>query len=141
MIIFDISLLVTSKQVVMIDQYNYHCPYCKAQLNNENNEVEFLIRRKNKDKVKLFLLPTPYTYGYRTIPVVNFNKNEEVDFNCKSCLKSLISSLFPNYVQIHLKITDKVFLDVFFSSVYGVHKTYVGLEDFMDTYGKEMSDE
>lgn len=122
----------------MLNEFNYHCPYCKKQL-NKNQEVEFLITTESKRKGKIFLSPTPQTYGFRTEPEFNFKQKEEVEFICANCNENLRSKAYPKYVKIHLKITDKVLIDVFFSRVHGVRKTYVGLEDFKETYGDEMN--
>ncbi len=121
----------------MLNQYSYHCPHCKSQLNKEN-EVEFLIERNNNDKVNIYLAPTPKTYGYRTNPNTSFEDKEMVDFLCVKCDESLISDSYKKFIKIHLKVTEKVLIDVFFSRVHGVEKTYVGLEDFKETYGDEM---
>lgn len=123
---------------MMLDLYNYHCPCCGERL-NYNNEVEFNVRRHTGEEVKLYLSPAPHTYQTRSIPPVEFEMNEEVDFFCPHCEESIVSEEYDKYVKIHLKITDKVLIDVFFSRVYGVQKTYVGVEDFKETYGREMA--
>ena len=122
----------------MINEYNYHCFHCKNQL-NKNQEVEFLIERNTKERGKIFLSPTPKSYNYRTELEIKFIKDEMVDFICVHCNKNLVSKQYPKFVKIHLKVTDNVLIDVFFSRVHGVQKTYVGLEDFKDIYGDEMN--
>ena len=57
-------------------------------------------------------------------------------------LKSKIftgSDKYSNFVKIILKVTDKVLFDVFFSRVYGDHRTYVGIEDFDEEYGHKIA--
>ncbi|MCB9361576.1 MAG: hypothetical protein H6587_11100 [Flavobacteriales bacterium] len=121
----------------MINEYNYHCFHCKNQL-NKDQEVEFLIERNTKEKARIFLSPTPKSYNYRTEPAIKFEKDEIVDFFCVQCNKSLVSEEYPKFIKIHLKVTENVLIDVFFSRIHGVQKTYVGLEDFKETYGDEM---
>jgi hypothetical protein len=38
-----------------------------------------------------------------------------------------------------MKVTEKVLFDVFFSRVYGDHRTYVGIEDFEEEYGHKIA--
>lgn len=117
-----------------IDLYDYYCPKCNNML-SDGDYVVFDIIRTNNEKAKLFLSPKPGSYEFKCVPPLNFNKEELVDFCCPKCNQNLSSNKYNKFVQILLKITDKVFIDVFFSRIYGVHKTYVGIEDFEEEFG------
>lgn len=105
---------------------------------SDGDYVVFDITRINNEKAKLFLSPKPGSYGFNCVPELSFDKNELVDFSCPKCKNNLSSEKYNKFVQIHLKVTDKVIFDVFFSRIYGVHKTYVGIEDFEEEYGSEI---
>jgi transcription initiation factor IIE alpha subunit len=122
----------------MINQYDYHCPKCDEKL-NRNNEVVLSIKRDNNEEITLYLDPQPGTYHYRCEPNVSFNEKEIVEFHCPSCTANLKSDKYSRFVEIILKVTPKVSMNVFFSRVYGVHKTYVGIEDFEEEYGDKIS--
>ena len=120
-----------------LSQYDYYCPSCQKQL-SENGQVVFLSKRNNSDMFKMFLDPKPGNYNYKCDPEVSFDQGEMVDFYCPHCKEDLKSSKFEKFVKIDLKVTDKVLIDVFFSRVYGDRKTYVGIEDFEEEYGKQI---
>lgn len=123
--------------MIDINQYNYYCPKCSKIL-SEGERVIFNIIKNNKQKAKLSLNPKPGSYDFVCEPQLSFDKGELVDFYCPHCKQSLASEKFNKFVQIHLKITDKVLIDVFFSRIHGVRKTYVGIEDFEEEYGDEI---
>lgn len=123
--------------MINLNQYDYYCPKCKGLL-SKNNQVVFEINKRNKERGKLMLDPKPGSYNYKCKPQLQFDKNELVDFNCPKCKSSLSSEKYNKFVQIHLKVTEKVLIDVFFSRMHGVHKTYVGIEDFEEEYGDEI---
>lgn len=100
--------------------------------------VVFNIVKSNNEKARLLLNPKPGSYDYSCEPQLNFEKDELVDFHCPHCNQNLASDKFNKFVQIQLKVTDQVLFDVFFSRIYGVHKTYVGIEDFEEEYGDEI---
>ena len=120
-----------------INQYDYYCPKCSKIL-SDGNSVVFSIIKSDKQKAKLSLNPKPGSYDFSSEPKLGFDKDELVDFYCPHCEQSLASDKFNKFVQIHLKITEKVLIDVFFSRIYGVHKTYVGIEDFEEEYGDQI---
>lgn len=123
--------------MIDINQYDYYCPKCNNML-SDGDSVVFDITRTNNEKAKLYLNPKPGSYEFKCLPELNFDKNELVDFSCPKCKNNLSSEKYNKFVQIHLKVTDKVIFDVFFSRIYGVHKTYVGIEDFEEEYGSEI---
>ncbi len=124
----------------MINQYDYYCPKCDSKL-NENNQVVFNIKRSSDEIIKLFLDPKPMSYKFRCEPepLFPFVESEMVDFNCPNCDQSLESDKYSKFVEIILKVTDKVIFEVFFSRIYGDHKTYVGIEDFEEEYGHKIA--
>ena len=122
----------------MINQFDYSCPKCDVKL-SKNNLVLFNVNR-NKDKtVKLFLDPKPLVYSFKCEPKTTFIKDEIVNFSCFNCNVNLQSDKYPNFLYIVLKVTDKVVFDVFFSRIYGDHRTYVGIEDFEEEYGHKIA--
>lgn len=122
----------------MINQYDYYCPKCKDKL-NENNKVILNIARVNNSNAKIFLDPKPHSYNLKCEPEMEFKKGELVDFICPHCNKNLQSNEYEKFVLITLKVTDNVFFDVFFSRIYGDHRSYVGIEDFKEEYGDKIS--
>ena len=120
-----------------INEYDYYCPKCQHQLSNEKT-VLFHVKRSNSEQAKLYLNPKPGSYDFSCDPAISFSTNELVDFYCPGCNQSLNSSKYDKFVEIALKITDMVYLEVFFSRIYGIHKTYVGIEDFEKEYGEEI---
>lgn len=123
--------------MVEINKYDYYCPKCDQRL-NEKKYVVFSVQRNNNEKLKIYLNPKPGSYDFKCEPEVVFDKGEIVDFHCTNCDASLESDKYSKFVQIKLKITDGVFIDVFFSRIYGDYKTYVGLEDFEEEYGSKL---
>ena len=122
----------------MISQYDYYCPKCDEQL-SQNNQVLFNVQRSNREVVKLYLDPKPRSYKYRCEPWSDFQENEVVNFTCPHCKENLESEKYSNFIKITMKVTDKVLFDVFFSRVYGDHRTYVGIEDFEEEYGNKIA--
>ena len=120
-----------------INQYDYYCPKCAKMLSNKNHVV-FNIVSSKQEKAQLSLNPKPGSYDFICAPQLSFEKDELVDFYCPHCEQNLASDKFNKFIQIHLKITDKVLIDVFFSRIYGLHKTYVGIEDFEEEYGDDI---
>lgn len=120
--------------MIDINQYDYYCPKCQKVI-SEDKFVVFNIIRSNNEKAKLYLNPKPGTYDFKCSKNLNFKEGELVDFYCHKCNVNLSSERYNKFVQIQLKVTDKVVFDVFFSRIYGVHKTYVGIEDFEEEYG------
>ena len=121
----------------MIDQYDYYCSKCNSKL-NINKRVEFNIKNQNNENARIYLDPKPRKYSFRCEPTIDFSHREEIDFYCIHCDTNLVSNEFPFFIKILLKLTDKVFFDVYFSRIYGVHETYVGIEDFTEEYGDKM---
>jgi len=120
-----------------INQYDYKCPKCKERL-NEDKHVVFSIKRDNNG-IMLYLDPKPGVYKFVCKPETVFKSDEIIEFHCPHCDKNLKSEKYNKFVEIELAVTKKVSMPVFFSRVHGVHKTYVGIEDFEDEYGHEMS--
>ena len=121
----------------MINQYDYFCPKCKEKL-NENGKVILNVHRTDDSNAKIFLDPKPHSYHLKCEPEIAFLENEIVDFICPHCSSNLHSDQYEKFVALTLKVTEGVFFDVFFSRVYGDHRTYVGIEDFKEEYGDEM---
>ena len=117
----------------MIAEYDYHCPHCDHQL-NEENEVVFTFKKEGV-KHKIFLNPKPGTYGHRCEPETDFSDKELVSFYCPKCKGDLVSDEYDKYIKIILKVTPKVSFDVLFSRIYGVQKTYVITDDFVEEFG------
>lgn len=117
-----------------LSAYNYYCPHCDALL-SKKNQVVFKIKRNNNEEALLYLKPKPRDYGFECKPLLNFEKDELVDFFCVKCDANLQSKNYPEFVTIYLKVTNNVVFDVFFSRIHGQHKTYVGIEDFNEHYG------
>ena len=122
----------------MINHYDYYCPKCDEKL-SQNNQVLFHISTHNNQSAQLYLDPKPMTYKYKCVPWVDFKENEIVEFACPHCLHNLQSEKYPNFIKIILKVTDNVLFDVYFSRIYGDHRTYVGIEDFEEEYGHKMA--
>ncbi len=122
----------------MINQYNYYCPKCDVKLNH-GNEVVLNLHKENGEKTKIFLDPKPHSYKVKCEPKITFKENEIVDFNCPHCKDNLQSKDYDKFVRIILKVTDVVIFDVFFSRIYGDHRTYVGIEDFKEEYGDQIN--
>lgn len=120
-----------------IDEYDYYCPKCSQKLSMDGHVV-FDIKRLNNEAGKLYLDPKPGSYEFKCEPEMTFEAGELVDFYCPNCKGSLTSGKYEKFVEIGLKITDQVFIDVFFSRIYGMHKTYVGIEDFENEYGDQI---
>lgn len=121
----------------MINEYDYICPKCKEQL-NENGKVILNVFRSNKENIKIYLDPKPHSYNIICEPVIEFQQNEIVDFICPNCNENLQSDEYEKFVRITLKVTTGVYFDVFFSRVYGDHRTFVGIEDFKEEYGDKI---
>jgi len=122
----------------MINQYDYHCPKCNGKL-SKNNQVVFTIKRDNNDEATMFLEAKPGSYKYECKPPINFTEKEIIDFHCPQCKANLKSDKYSRFVEITLKVNPKVNMEVFFSRVYGIHQTYVGIEDFEEEYGDKIS--
>lgn len=122
---------------MILNQYNYHCPKCNNLLNKDNKVLLNLIR-KNGEKAQIFLNPKPHSYDAQCVPDISFNEKEIVDFECPQCNNSLQSDEYHKFIRIILKVTDGVLFDVFFSRVYGEHRTFVGIEDFKEEYGDKI---
>lgn len=122
----------------MISEYDYYCPKCDGIL-SEESQVIFSVQREKGEKVKLFLDPKPGSYNVRCEPEMTFDEGEMVNFHCPHCNDSLESNKYFKFVEIVLKVTESVTFDVFFSRIYGVHKTYVGIEDFEEEYGEQIA--
>ncbi len=96
-----------------INQYDYYCPKCTKIL-SDKNLVMFNVVRNNNQEAKLAMNPKPGSYDFVCDPQLSFEKDELVDFYCPHCNVSLASEKFNKFIQIHLKITDKVLLMCFF---------------------------
>lgn len=122
----------------MINQYKYRCPYCRKKLNNKRH-VDFLIKRADGQQATLSMDPKPRTYDFVCTPEINFNKGEIIDFCCPHCEKNLKSNKYSKFVELQLNVTKEVVFQVFFSRIYGIRETYVGIEDFEEEYGSKIS--
>jgi hypothetical protein len=121
----------------MINQYNYYCPKCNDKLDQDSKIVLNLLKI-NGEKAKIFLDPKPHSYKVNCEPKISFKKNELVEFICPSCNINLASVEYNKFACIILKVTENVIFEVFFSRIYGDHRTFVGIEDFKEEYGDKI---
>ncbi len=87
----------------------------------------------------MYLETKPGSYKLECKPPINFSEKEIIDFYCPKCNTNLKSDKYSRFVEIILKVSPKVSMEVFFSRVYGVQKTYVGIEDFKEEYGDKIT--
>jgi len=123
---------------MIINQYDYHCPKCDYKL-SENNQVIFTIKRDNGEQAVLHLDAKPGSYLSNCDPKINFNEKEIIDFHCPKCDVNLKSDKYARFVEIILRVSPKVDMEVFFSRVHGVRQTFVGIEDFEEEYGDKIA--
>lgn len=122
----------------MINEYEYYCPKCNVKLSKQK-KINFLIKRDNNQEAIILLEPKPGSYKYECLPEFNFSEKEIIDFYCPECNANLKSDKYSRFIEITLQVSPKVTMDVFFSRVHGVHKTFVGIEDFENEYGDKIS--
>ena len=117
----------------MISNYDFHCPHCSANL-NQNNTIILNTKRDNGDEGKIHMATTVGNYEYSHIPPVDFNAGELVEFICPSCSASLNSKEFENYALLKLKVDEHIEFEVLFSRKAGIQKTYLITEDGIESY-------
>ncbi|UKN02532.1 hypothetical protein K6119_03230 [Paracrocinitomix mangrovi] len=117
----------------MIQDFNFHCPYCSANL-NQGKLVVLNTKRENGDKGVISLDATVGNYEYTHVPEVEFTPGELVDFICPHCNVPLNSKEFEKYALLKLKVDDKISFEVLFSRQSGVQKTYMITEDGIESY-------
>ena len=121
-----------------IEQYEYHCPRCNENLHTKEG-IEFLTKNSEDKMMSIFLDPGIGKYDFRFDYSHNFKQGEKVDFFCPHCEKSLQSSKHTDYVEILMVVSEEVKFEVLFSRVFGVKRTYIVMEDYVEKHGEENS--
>ena len=117
-----------------LKQYDYHCSNCNQRLNVMGSVILY-IERSNGQCGVVELHPTPGEYNFTTDPVMEFEKNEKVDFFCPACKANLQDKNHPDFVDLKLHVNDNVYFDVLFSRIFGDRKTYVITEEMTEKFG------
>lgn len=120
----------------MLANFNYHCPNCNHQLNDQN-QVEFLVRHKSQDSSRLLLAKQPGVYGYKSNHTLDIKHGDCVDFFCVKCDTNLQSNKRPHFVGIELWTENEKYLDLFFSPICGERVTYVEMEGELMRFGSD----
>jgi len=121
-----------------IEHYEYHCPGCCKNLHAEEG-IEFLTKNNEGKMLSIFLDPGIGKYNFHYDYTHNFDQGEKVDFFCPHCKNSLQSSKHSDYVEILMVVSEAVKFEVLFSRVYGVKRTYIVMEDYVEKHGEENS--
>ena len=116
----------------MLANYDYYCPNCDARLTS-NKQIHFLVCIRGFEMANLYLSATPGEYGHKSDHDLKIKNGDRVEFHCTSCRTNLKSKNYPDFVEIHLKVTPEVVFEVLFSPVCGEKTTYVIMENEMVT--------
>lgn len=122
-----------------IGTYEYHCPHCKENLSAKEG-IEFKTKNEDGKMLSIFLDPTLGKYDFHYDYSHVFKKKEKVDFSCPKCESSLQSSKHSDYVEILMIVSEDVQFEVLFSRLYGVKRTYIVMEDYIEKHGEDMLD-
>ncbi len=122
-----------------IGNYEYHCPHCNENL-REKEGIEFLTKNEKGKMLSIFLDPSLGKYEFYYDYSHNFEQGEKVDFFCPDCKSSLLSDKHSDYVEVLMIVSDDVQFEVLFSRVYGVKRTYIVMEDYVEKHGDNMLD-
>lgn len=117
----------------MLQDYNYYCPHCKCRL-TMNNAIHFYIKDKHKQKANISLSAAPGVYGYESDVNLEIMIGDILEFYCPSCHANLQSKKYPDFIEIHLIVTENIYFEVLFSPKYGEKITYVIMENEMVKY-------
>ena len=122
-----------------IGSYDYHCPHCDQDLKGENG-IEFITKNENGKTKIIYLDPNlgkyEFYYDYSHV----FKEKEKVDFFCSHCRESLQSAKHQDYVEIIMRVSNEVQFEVLFSRLYGVKRTYIVMEDYVEKHGEDLLD-
>lgn len=119
-----------------IEHYEYHCPSCNENLRAKEG-IEFLTRNSQDKMRSIFLDPGIGKYDFYYDYSHDFKQGEKVDFFCPHCEANLISSKHSDYVEILMVVTEAVKFEVLFSRIYGVKRTYLVMEDYIEKHGED----
>jgi hypothetical protein len=119
--------------VSMLTNYDYYCPCCDNKL-TDASQINFLVRTSRGDQAKVQLSVLPGEYGYNSDVDLEIKDGEHVEFNCQSCKANLQSKNYPDFIEIHLKVTKGVVFEVLFSPICGERITYIIMEYEMVRY-------
>ncbi|MEN8827028.1 MAG: hypothetical protein ABF264_01515 [Flavobacteriales bacterium] len=122
-----------------IGNYEYHCPHCKENL-REKEGIEFFTKNEEGNILSIFLDPNLGKYDFYYDYSHNFKQGEKVDFYCPDCNHSLQSSKHFDYVEVLMIVSKDVKFEVLFSRIYGVKRTYLVMEDYVEKHGENMLD-
>lgn len=122
-----------------IGSYEYHCPHCQENLRAKEG-IEFNTRNEDGKMRSIYLDPNlgkyEFYYDYSHV----FKENEKVDFSCPHCETNLQSPKHSDYVEILMIVSENVSFEVLFSRLYGVKRTYIVMEDYVEKHGDDMLD-
>jgi transcription elongation factor Elf1 len=117
----------------MISNYDYYCPHCNHQL-TADDQISFFVRTARGEMANLQLSAVPGEYGYMADKDLEIKEGDEIEFNCQRCQNNLKSNTYPDFVEIHLRVTTDVIFEVLFSPICGEKVTYVIMEGEMVKY-------
>ena len=122
-----------------IGKYEYHCPHCDENM-REKEGIEFLTKNEKGGELSIFLDPDFGKYDFYYDYSHNFKEGEKVDFFCPDCNQNLQSSKHSDYVEILMVVSKDVHFEVLFSRIYGVKRTYLVMEDYIEKHGEDLLD-
>lgn len=122
-----------------IGSYEYHCPHCKENLRAKEG-IEFHTKNEQGEMRSIFLDPDLGKYDFYYDYSHVFKENERIDFSCPHCEASLQSSKHSDYAEVWMVVSPDVKFEVLFSRLYGVKRTYIVMEDYVEKHGEDMLD-
>ncbi len=122
-----------------IGKYEYHCPHCNENM-REKEGIEFLTKNEKGDMLSIFLDPNLGKYEFYYDYSHHFKDGEKVNFYCPDCEQNLQSKKHSDYVEILMVVSKDVKFEVLFSRIYGVKRTYLVMEDYVEKHGEDMLD-
>lgn len=117
--------------VNMFSKYHFYCPKCHSQI-DEGHEIRIGVRFPDGERGEVYLSNEFGNYKYRLIPLRSINEGEKTFFFCLSCEQPLESETKPNFVELLMRVEKKFDFEVYFSSIFGNHETYVKTENGME---------
>ena len=122
-----------------IGNYEYHCPHCKENMRAKEG-IEFLTKNSKGKMRSIYLDPNLGKYDFYYDYSHDFEEGEKCDFFCVHCEHSLQSSKHSDYVEINMVVSKDVQFEVLFSRIYGIKRTYIVMEDYVEKHGEDMLD-
>jgi len=122
-----------------IGNYDYHCPHCDTDLKGEKG-IEFITKNEKGKTKSIFLDPNLGKYEFHYDYSHDFKDNEKVEFSCPHCKENLQSSKHSDYVEIIMYVSSEVKFEVLFSRIYGIKRTYIVMEDYVERHGEDILD-